>query len=186
MFTDLCRMATVASENLDGLILRACQRLGYASIRPNQLKAIRSFMEGNDVFVILPTGSGKSLCFSVLPFAFDDLFQRDGSIVVVVSPLIALMKDQVAEIITLHVHVYTLIFTQVAALNAKGVPAAYLSSEMKDRGQQERILRGQVQILYIGPEVLMLPQWREMLRTPVYKENLVAYVIDEVHCVTKW
>lgn len=88
-------MSTVASENLDGLILRACQRLGYASIRSNQLKAIRSFMEGNDVLVILPTGSGKSVCFSVLPFAFDDLFQRDGSIVVVVSPLIALMKDQV-------------------------------------------------------------------------------------------
>ena len=104
-------MATVARENLDGLILRACQRLGYASIRPNQLKAIRSFMEGNDVFVILSTGSGKSVCFSVLPFAFDDFFQRDGSIVVVVSPLIALMKDQVcirtlAEIITLHVHVH--------------------------------------------------------------------------------
>ncbi|KAL5487077.1 hypothetical protein EMCRGX_G019636 [Ephydatia muelleri] len=105
---------------------------------------------------------------SVLPFAFDDLFQHDGSIVVVVSPLIALMKDQ------------------VAALNAKGVPAAYLSSDMKDHGQQERILRGQVKILYIGPELLMLPQWREMLRTPVYKENLVAYVIDKVHCVTNW
>ena len=52
-------------------------------------------MEGNDVFIILPTGSGKSVCFSVLQFAFDVLFQRDGSIVIVVSPLIALIKDQV-------------------------------------------------------------------------------------------
>ena len=62
-------------------------------------------MEGNDVFVILPTGSGKSVCFSVLPFAFDDLFQCDGSIVIVLSPLIALMKYiKQAEIITLHVY----------------------------------------------------------------------------------
>ena len=92
---------------------------------------------------------------------------RDGSIVVVLSPLIALMKDQVcirtlAEIITLHVTCTSFFFTQVAALNAKGVPAAYLSSDTKDRGQQERILRGQVKILYIGPELLMLPQWREI------------------------
>ena len=126
--------------------------------------------------------------FLRLPFAFDDLFQRDGSIVVVLSPLIALMKDQVcirtlAEIITLHVTCTSFFFTQVAALNAKGVPAAYLSSDTKDRGQQERILRGQVKILYIGPELLMLPQWREMLRTPVCKENLVAYVIDEVYYI---
>eukprot|EP00731_Ephydatia_muelleri_P002345 Em0001g2345a len=55
-------------------------------------------MQGNDVFLILPTGSGKSLCFSVLPFAFDYLYGRVGSIVIVVSPLIALMKDQVTAL----------------------------------------------------------------------------------------
>eukprot|EP00731_Ephydatia_muelleri_P011886 Em0006g780a len=148
---------------------RSGQRLGYASIRLNQLNAIKSFMEGNDIFVILPTGSGKSLCFTVLPFAFDCLYQRDSSIVIVVSPLIALMKDQ------------------VATLNSKGLSAAYLSSEMNDRAQQERILRGEVQVLYIGPELLMLNTlWRDMLTTPVYKENLVAFVVDEAHCVAKW
>ncbi|KAL5486998.1 hypothetical protein EMCRGX_G019550 [Ephydatia muelleri] len=112
---------------------------------------------------------GKSLCFSVLPFAFDYLYGRVGSIVIVVSPLIALMKDQ------------------VTALNSKGVSAAYISSETDDRAQCEAILRGEVQIVFIGPESLLQNRtWREMLRTPVYKSNLVAFVVDEVHCVPKW
>ena len=85
----------MASECLDAAILRASTKLGYSSLRENQLKAIKSFLEGNDVFVILPTGSGKSLCFWLLPFAFDYLYERVDSIVIVVSPLIALMKDQV-------------------------------------------------------------------------------------------
>lgn len=58
---------------------------------------------------------------------------------------------------------------------------------MDDRGQREKVLGGEVQIVYIGPEMLLLnTTWREMLRTPVYKSNLVAFVVDEVHCVTKW
>ena len=81
------------------IIIRASQRLGYTVVRPMQLQAIRSFMEGNDVLICLPTGSGKSLCYSVLPYAFDDLLNPEGSIVVVVSPLIALMKDQVSNMI---------------------------------------------------------------------------------------
>ena len=85
----------MASNDLDAIILKACVKLGYPLLRENQLKAVKSFMQGNDVFLILPTGSGKSLCFSVLPFAFDYLYGRVGSIVIVVSPLIALMKDQV-------------------------------------------------------------------------------------------
>ena len=60
----------MANEDLDAVILRASERLGYTAIRPNQHKAVKSFMKGNDVFISLPTGSGKSFCFSVLPFAF--------------------------------------------------------------------------------------------------------------------
>ena len=56
-----------------------------------------SFVNGNDVFVILPTGSGKLLCFAVLPFVFDSLYGRVGSIAIVISPLLALMKDQVSS-----------------------------------------------------------------------------------------
>ena len=74
----------------------ASERLGYSSLKNQQKRAITSFLEGlNDVFVSLPTGSGKSLCFALLPFAFDDFLRREGSLAIVVSPLISLMKDQV-------------------------------------------------------------------------------------------
>ena len=64
---------------------------------------------------------------------------------------------------------------------------AYLSSENSDPDQQRKGLRGQMQIVFIGPELLMLKlTWRDMLRTPIYKRNLVAFVVDEVNCVTKW
>ena len=81
-------MATgMATGDTDTIILQATQRLGYPSLRENQYKAVFSFLNGNDVFVILPTGSGKSLCFAVLRFAFDALHGRVGSIVIVISPL---------------------------------------------------------------------------------------------------
>ena len=66
----------IASEHIDSVILRASTKLGYSSLRENQLKAVKSFIEGNDVFVILPKGSGKSLCFWLLTFAFDYLYER--------------------------------------------------------------------------------------------------------------
>ena len=62
-----------------------------------------------------------------------------------------------------------------------------MSSQSDDKGQQETVLRGEAQIVFIGPELLLKnATWREMLRTPIYRTNLVAFVIDEVHCVTKW
>ena len=76
-------------------IEKACKRLGFQDLRSAQEEVVLNFLEGRDVFVSLPTGHGKSLCFAILPFAFDELLQRSGSIVIVVSPLIALMKDQV-------------------------------------------------------------------------------------------
>ena len=63
----------VSNPELDNAIIQASQQLGYATICPDQNRAIKSFMEGRDVFISLPTGTGKSLCFSVLPYAFDYL-----------------------------------------------------------------------------------------------------------------
>ena len=75
----------------------AAANLGYSVLKPEQELAITSFMEGNDVFVSLPTGFGKSLCYAALPSAFDQLRANDTpSIAIVVSPLIALIKDQIA------------------------------------------------------------------------------------------
>ena len=70
--------------------------MGYSCLRPLQEEAVRRFVEGRDVLVSFPTGGGKSLCYSVLPLVFDKLRKTAGqSLVIVVSPLIALMKDQV-------------------------------------------------------------------------------------------
>ena len=102
-------MATEQSR-IDRAIEAVCTNLGYAGLTPEQEKAVRSFVSGRDVFLSLPTGSGKSLCFAALPWIFDELHQRKGgSIVIVVSPLIALMKDQVnmmAAWCTLLIHYY--------------------------------------------------------------------------------
>ena len=88
-------MAMEAQDHVELSIARASGRLGFSSLRPQQKHAVTSFLQGKDVFVSLPTGSGKSLCFAILPFAFEELYGRKGSIAIVVSPLISLMKNQV-------------------------------------------------------------------------------------------
>ena len=110
-------------------------------------------------------GSGKSLCYWVLPGAFDQLRKTQGSIVLVVSPLIALMKDQ------------------VASLKDKGVEAVYVGG-VCDMG---RVYEGSYPILFISPEALLTDsKWRDVLLSQVYQEHLMGVVIDEAHCVKKW
>ena len=83
--------------DLEAIVSSAVAELGYDSVKPEQKAALLAFLRGRDVFVSLPTGYGKSLCYAALPAAFDSLrISPSQSIVVVVSPLIALMKDQVA------------------------------------------------------------------------------------------
>ena len=79
----------------------AARELGYPDLKPEQLKVIETFAKGRDVFAVLPTGYGKSLCYGCLPIVFDKLLGTGGegsSIVVVVSPLTAIMKDQVSAV----------------------------------------------------------------------------------------
>ena len=76
----------------------AVQQLGYSSIKDEQLKVVAGIIRGCDVFAVLPTGFGKSLCFSCLPYMFDELLPvGEPSIVVIVAPLTAIMKDQVCD-----------------------------------------------------------------------------------------
>ena len=141
--------------------------LGFKELRAKQEEVIRSFVKGNNVFVSLPTGSGKSLCYWVLPFVFSFLRKRTDSIVIVVSPLVALMKDQ------------------VNILEKFGVKAVYVGGTNTAVG--EVIKQGQFNILFFSPECLLTQlDWRDMLHSPVYQEQLVAFVIDEAHCVKKW
>ena len=136
------------------------QYFGFGSFRPLQEEIIRDALAGRDVFALLPTGGGKSLCFQ-LPALL-----RDG-LTVVVSPLIALMKDQ------------------VDALQAAGVPATFLNSSLA-AGESRSRLRGlhqhEYRLLYAAPERLMLPGFLSDLQR--WNVNLLA--IDEAHCISEW
>ena len=133
---------------------------GFSSFRPLQEDIIRSVMEGNDTLALLPTGGGKSLCYQVPALAMDGMC-------LVISPLIALMKDQ------------------VDGLKSKGIAAAAVHSGMHP-DEQERVLSnarfGAIKLLYISPERLATERIRELLRKT--KINLLA--IDEAHCVSQW
>jgi ATP-dependent DNA helicase RecQ len=133
---------------------------GFTSFRPLQEEIIRDALAGKDVFAVLPTGGGKSLCFQLPALA------RPG-LTVVVSPLIALMKDQ------------------VDALQAAGVPATFLNSSLK-AGESRPRLRGlhndEFRLLYVAPERLMLPGFLEDLK----RWKVTLFAIDEAHCISEW
>src|SRR5882672_2020807 len=118
------------------------QYFGFSSFRPLQEEIIRDALAGKDVFAVLPTGGGKSLCFQLPALA------RPG-LTVVVSPLIALMKDQ------------------VDALQAAGVAATFLNSSLDGDEARRRLRglhRGHYRLLYVAPERLMLPGFIDDLK----------------------
>ena len=89
-------MSNFTETQIGAASCKAAEKLGYSQLRPQQVRTVKKFIEGHDVFVNLPTGSSKSLCYCFLPATYDLLSGADSlSIVVVVSPLILLMKDQV-------------------------------------------------------------------------------------------
>ena len=143
------------------LLLGALKRVfGYDTFRPLQAEIISAAMEGRDVFALLPTGGGKSLCFQLPAIV------RDG-LTVVVSPLIALMKDQ------------------VDALVAAGVSATFLNSTLGEKESRLRLARlfdGEYRLLYVAPERLMVPTFLEKLR----QWNVQLVAIDEAHCISEW
>jgi len=136
------------------------QNFGFSFFRPLQEEIIRDALAGRDVFALLPTGGGKSLCFQLPALA------RPG-LTVVVSPLISLMKDQ------------------VDALQASGVAATFLNSSIAP-GESRRRLRGlhngEYRLLYVAPERLMLSGF--LADVQKWKVNLLA--IDEAHCISEW
>ena len=90
---------SVDSHSVREAATSAARELGYPDLKPEQLKVVETFVKGRDVFAVLPTDYGKSLCYGCLPIVFDKLLGKGGddcSIVVVVTPLTAIMKDQVS------------------------------------------------------------------------------------------
>ena len=159
----------MGDTRLQDIVREAGEHLGIATLTADQERAICEFVKGSDVFVCLPTGSGKSICFAVLPLVFDALRGKKGSICLVVSPLTALMTDQ------------------VNAFEIRGLTAASCGSHQTDRETLDRIRAGCYQLVYITPEALVNnTTYRNMLLESVWQENLIAYVIDEAHCIKTW
>jgi ATP-dependent DNA helicase RecQ len=133
---------------------------GYDTFREHQLEVIQTLIEGKDAFVLMPTGIGKSICYQI------PSIMRDG-VGIVISPLIALMQDQ------------------VGALRQSGVPAEFLNSSLSRQEAQlvkNRVVSGKADILYVAPERLLTESFQRFIR----KFTIAVFAIDEAHCVSQW
>ena len=155
---------------MEKAIEKAAEKLGYDRLKPLQKNIIVSFLSGNDVFVALPTGFGKSLCYGALSPAFDKLHCTQESITIVISPLVAIMKDQ------------------CSMFNSKGLKTAYVSSDPgSTEVMKQGVKEGRYQLVFFSPEMLIDQSvWRRTLSSEVYERRLVAVVVDEAHCVKAW
>ena len=136
------------------------ETFGYDTFRPLQQEVIENVLARHDTLAVMPTGGGKSLCYQIPSLLFDGL-------TVVVSPLIALMKDQVEQ------------------LRAFGVPALFLNSSLAPQEYQENmdyVKRGEVKLLYVAPETLLTPRILSLLASI----QVDCLTIDEAHCISEW
>lgn len=148
------------------LTAQACLQdvFGYNSFRGEQQAIVEHMVAGGDALVLMPTGGGKSLCYQ-LPALL-----RQG-VGIVVSPLIALMQDQ------------------VDALQQLGVKAAFLNSSLNAEQFSEvtaALLRGELQVLYVAPERLLMPNFLLLLDQVANSIGIALFAIDEAHCVSQW
>jgi len=143
--------------NKDELLYRI---FGYDSFRPGQEKLIDAVLSGRDVFGIMPTGGGKSICYQIPALLFP-------GITLVISPLVSLMQDQ------------------VSALKTAGVPAAYINSTLTGSQMQtvyRNLLAGKYKIVYVAPERLDYPGFGNVIQ----KLQISFLAVDEAHCISQW
>jgi ATP-dependent DNA helicase RecQ len=156
------------SETLEACVAVLQSVFGYEAFRGPQAQIVAHVSDGGDALVLMPTGGGKSLCYQVPAI----VRERAGhGVAVVVSPLIALMHDQ------------------VGALSEAGVSAAYLNSSLSLEDAQrieQQLRRGELTLLYVAPERLLTPRCQAMLESLHAQGRLSLFAIDEAHCVSQW
>ncbi|TFZ01851.1 DNA helicase RecQ [Ramlibacter humi] len=144
------------------------QVFGYEAFRGHQADIVQAVIAGGDALVLMPTGGGKSLCYQIPAIAR----QGDGKgVTIVVSPLIALMHDQ------------------VGALHEAGVAAAFLNSSLSYEEAQDierKLMRGELTLLYAAPERVTTPRFLSQLDRLQENGRLSLFAIDEAHCVSQW
>src|SRR5215831_3559588 len=136
------------------------ERFGFAEFRPAQEQVIAKIMTGHSVLAVMPTGSGKSLCYQLPALALPGL-------TLVVSALIALMKDQVDQ------------------LNQLGLPATLINSTVsreQQRSRLEQAIAGRIKLLYIAPERFQ----NEEFRAGLARAKVSLFAVDEAHCISLW
>src|SRR5438105_294688 len=151
---------THAAANMEDALSALRRFFGFEDFREGQREVVEAVLAGHDTVVVMPTGGGKSLCYQ-LP-----ALMRDG-VTVVVSPLIALMKDQ------------------VDALRARGLPATFINSSLDFEEQKGRIAgvrRGDFKLLYVAPERFRSSHFVETLR----RAEISLFAVDEAHCISQW
>jgi ATP-dependent DNA helicase RecQ len=137
---------------------------GYASFRGAQAEIIDHVIGGGDCLVLMPTGGGKSLCYQI------PAMLRPGA-GIIVSPLIALMQDQ------------------VSALHVNGVKAAFLNSTQSGEESswvEQALLQGEIDLVYVAPERLMTPRFLSFMERLERTAGIALFAIDEAHCVSQW
>ena len=141
---------------------------GYDSFRGPQAAIVSHVLKGGDALVLMPTGGGKSLCYQIPAIARQN---AGRGVTIVVSPLIALMHDQ------------------VGALHEAGVAAAFLNSTQtyeESSALEKQLLRDELTLLYAAPERINTPRMKDLLRTLHLRGKLSLFAIDEAHCVSQW
>ncbi len=149
---------------MDPLLAALSQHYGWAAFRSGQRPVVDAIISGQDVLAVLPTGGGKSLCYQLPALILKGL-------VVVISPLVALMEDQVMK------------------LQRRGISAVCIHSGLDEAGWQEAFsgMKDQsLRLLYLAPERLQNYSIRSFLRSYLEKRRLVAIAVDEAHCISAW
>lgn len=141
-------------------------RFGVEAVKKEQLESLFNFVCKKDVFVNLLTGFGKSFIYQIAPFVIQGMGISSKPIIVVVSPLIALMNEQISY------------------LNSLGISATCLSSICK---LDQKLKSGDYRFIYTSPESLLSDgERRELFSSTVYKYRIFGIVVDEAHCISHW